>query len=58
MVNIPEPDSYIKIGFKEGKMILVDWSEISEQFINKDHDEVIQIIVDYLELAKLFITKS
>lgn len=58
MYDIPEADSFIKIGFKEGKMILVDWSDLFEKFTDKESEEVINEIVDYLKLAILFITKS
>jgi hypothetical protein len=58
MYDIPEADSFIKIGFKAGKMILVDWSDLFENFTDKESEEVINEIVDCLKLAILFITKS
>lgn len=55
MVGLIYPDKYIKIGLKDNKVVLVDWAELSDQFVDQDSDDVINHIRDLLDEAKMFI---
>ena len=52
-VYVPEPDSYIKLGLKDGALVCVDWSDIADCFV--DEEDRIKGLIAYLELAKLML---
>jgi len=58
MVQVIEPEYTIKIGIKDGEIVLVDWSELPKQFENKDHDVVIESVKNYLKKANKFMSKQ
>lgn len=55
MVGLIYPDKYIKIGLKDNKVVLVDWAELSDQFVDQDSDDVINHVLVLLDEAKMFI---
>jgi hypothetical protein len=58
MYQKSDADCFIKIGLKNGEIAEVSWEGMVDQFIGNNRDEIIKIIIGYLDLAKNYIQSS
>ena len=55
MIQIKEPDVFIKLGIKDGELICVDWSELMDMFDGMKEKQIKKEVCDYIRFAELFV---
>ena len=48
MIQVIEPEFYIKIGINENKVVFIDWDELTRHHSFLDINEVRIKVIDYL----------
>ena len=55
MIQIKEPDVFIKLGIKDNELVCVDWSELMDMFNGMKEKQIRKEVNDYIISAGFFV---